>query len=164
MKFTILIGALALTATAFTPLAHASAAFGGLDKQCFKVLRKEWTSCNNGAGSNAKLPDFKLDMKSTKSRNNNTNVGGGTNNNEPDTGGEDPGTGPDTDSNTGNEDTGSEPDTGGEDPGIGPDTDTDNSSQPDNNTGGGNNTSPPQSNSNDIKGFDPSTGLYGPGT
>jgi hypothetical protein len=156
MKFTILIGALALTATAFTPLAHASAAFGGLDKQCFKVLRKEWTSCNNGAGSNAKLPDFKLDMKSTKSRNNKTNVGSGTNNNDPDTGGEDPG--------TGGEDPGTDPDTGGEDPGTDPDTDTDNSSQPDNNNGGGSNTNPPQSNSNDIKGFDPSTGLYGPGT
>jgi hypothetical protein len=164
MKFTILIGALALTATAFTPLAHASAAFGGLDKQCFKVLRKEWTSCNNGAGSNAKLPDFKLDMKSTKSRNNKTNnVGGGNNTNVGSTNNNDPDTGPNTDSNAGNEDTGSAPDTGGEDPGTGPNTDTDNSSQPDNNNGGGNNN-PPQSNSNDIKGFDPSTGLYGPGT
>lgn len=30
--------------------------------------------------------------------------------------------------------------------------------------GGGNNTSPPQHNSHDIKGFDPFGGLYGPGT
>jgi hypothetical protein len=149
MKFTILIGTLALAATTFTTIAHASAAFGGLDKQCFKALRKEWTSCNNGSGSSAKLPDFKFNMKSNdKSRkNNNGNVGiGSTNNN-------DPGTGPDTNSDAGNEDTG-----------TGPDTDTDNSSQPDNNNGGGNNTNLPQSNSNDIKGFDPSTGLYGPGT
>jgi hypothetical protein len=143
-------------------IAHGSAAFGGLDKQCFKALRKEWSSCNNGSGSSAKLPDFKFEMKSRdNSKNNNGNVSvGSTNNNDPDTGGEDPGTGPDTVSNTGNENSGTEPDTGGEDPG----TDTDNSSQPDNNNGGGNNTNPPQSNSNDIKGFDPSTGLYGPGT
>ena len=160
MKFTILIGTLALAATTFTTIAHASAAFGGLDKQCFKALRKEWTSCNNGSGSSAKLPDFKFNMKSNdkSKKNDNGNIGiGSTNNN-------DPGTGPDTDSNAGGEDPGTEPDTGGEDPGTGPDTDTDNSSQPDNNNGGDNNTSPPQSNSNDIEGFDPSTGLYGPGT
>jgi len=134
MKFTILIGTLALAATTFTTIAHASAAFGGLDKQCFKALRKEWTSCNNGSGSSAKLPDFKFNMKSNdkSKKNDNGNVGiGSTNNN---------------------------------DPGTGPDTDTDNSSQPDNNDGGGNNSNPPQLNSNDIKGFDPSFGLYGPGT
>ena len=149
MKFSILIGTLALAATTFTTIAHASAALGGLDKQCFKALRKEWTSCNNGSGSSAKLPDFKFNMKSNdkSKKNDNGNVGiGSTNNN-------DPGTGPDTNSDAGNEDTG-----------TGPDTDTDNSSQPDNNNGGGNNTNLPQSNSNDIKGFDPSTGLYGPGT
>jgi hypothetical protein len=156
MKLTILIGTLALAATTFTTIAHASAALGGLDKQCFKALRKEWTSCNNGSGSSAKLPDFKFNMKANdkSKKNDNGSVGiGSTNNNDPG-----------TDSNAGNEDTGTEPDTGGEDPGTGPDTDTDNSSQPDNNNGGGNNTNPPQSNSNDIEGFDPSTGLYGPGT
>ena len=105
MKFTILIGALALTATAFTPLAHASAAFGGLDKQCFKLLRKEWSSCNNGSGYNSKLPDFKFNMKSTKSRNNKDNEDSGEDAGNDDT---------NDDNDTDNEDAGPDDDTGPE--------------------------------------------------
>ena len=51
--------------------------------------------------------------------------------------------------------------TGNEGNGNGP---GDNGNQPDNNNGGGNNQNSPQLNSNDVNGFDPSTGLYGPGT
>jgi len=42
--------------------------------------------------------------------------------------------------------------------------DADNGNENDNNTVADNNTNPPQLNSNDIKGFDPFGGLYGPGT
>jgi uncharacterized membrane protein YgcG len=100
MKFIVLIGAVALAATAFTPLAHASAALSGLDKQCYNTLRKEWSGCNKGSGAdNKNLPDFKFNMKSHgkpgkpggnggNGNGNGGNNGGGDNGNGGDNGGD----------------------------------------------------------------------------
>lgn len=145
MKFTILVGALALTATTFTTIAHASAVFGNYDNGLFKGSREERSNNRGLFKKNSKFPDFKFEMKHSRSKGKKNNKDSNTvsvpsqhnggshvvNNNVPD--------------NTNNKPTP-------------PQTPSDKGNQPNNNP------SPPQLNSYDIKGFDPFSGLYGPGT
>ena len=167
MKFTILVGALALAATSFTTISHASAVFGSIDRGVFNSSDERLNSKNRGSTKmKSKFPDFffKVTPSTSKGKKNDkdslkhSRSKGKKNNKDsndvsvpgPTTGGngavdDDNPTSPQT------------PTDGGNDPGN-------NGNQPDNNNGGGNNTNPPQLNSNDVKGFDPFGGLYGPGT
>jgi hypothetical protein len=139
------------------------AACTGADRPaCWKANTKSANICNssNGGGFSISKPDIK--GKIGKRDKNNDVTTPATPDQEtdtpaaPDTGNEDTPT-PDTNDNT-NENDNPSP---SEDNNTPPDT-TDNTSPPEEDT---NPVSPPtQSNSNDIEGFDPSGGLYGPGT
>ena len=146
MKFTILIGALALAATSFTTISHASAVFGNSDNGGFKGPRVERSNINRGFfKKNSKFPDFKFEMKHSRSK--------GKKNNKDSNNVSVPG--PTTGGNGAVHNKPTPPQTP---------TDAGNGNQHNNNNSGGNNTNPPQLNSYDIKGFDPFSGLYGPGT
>jgi hypothetical protein len=158
MKFTILIGALALAATIFTTIAHASAAFGNLDKGIFNSSDERLNSKNRGSTKiKSKFPDFVFKMRpsATKDKKNKTDSikhsrSKGKKNNKDSNNVSVPNSNIGDSGNVNNNPTPQTPSVG--------DTDNDSSNI------GGNNTNPPQLNSNDIKGFDPFGGLYGPGT
>ena len=143
MKFTILIGTLALAATTFTTIAHASAAFGNLDRGFFNTSRDVRSNHNrNLPKMKSKFFDFKFEMKHSRSKGK-KNKDSGTNTIA-------------NPSTNGSGDVNNKP-TPPQTPSVGGNGGHGNS--------GGNNTNPPQHNSNDIKGYDPFTGgLYGPGT
>jgi hypothetical protein len=170
MKFTILIGALALAATTFTTISHASAVFGSVDRGIFNSPDERLNSKNRGSTKmKSKFPDFVFKMMphATKDKKNKTDSikhsrSKGKKNNK--------------DSNTvsvpsqnhssgNNDDVNKKPE-----PPQTPQTPQKPSVPSVDGNGGGsnnsgdNNTNPPQLNSHDIKGFDPFGGLYGPGT
>jgi hypothetical protein len=159
MKLFILIGALALAATTFTTLAHASAAFGNLDRGIFNSSDERLNYKNRGSTKmKSKFPDFgfKMMLSKTKDKKNKTDStkhsrSKGKKNNKDSNTVSVPGQTTDDSGNVNNKPTPPQtPSVDGK--GNGP------------SNGGGNNTNPPQLNSNDIKGFDPFSGLYGPGT
>ncbi|QMP83855.1 MAG: hypothetical protein [Caudoviricetes sp.] len=171
MKLSILLGSAILFATALTPM---SAYADDSNLKCRRMANGCDTR-NNGGNERISISGFDIEVKSFDRSNNrgndkrntvsktNNNIGNGNDDNvntasanhsdnddtdNVDAGNENAG-GDDTDADNDNVDTG----------GDNVDAGSDNTD-----TGGGNNTNPPQLNSNDIKGFDPSTGLYGPGT
>ena len=167
MKFTILVGALALAATSFTTISHASAVFGSIDRGVFNSSDERLNYKNRGSTKmKSKFPDFffKVTPSTSKGKKNDKDSlkhsrSKGKKNNKDSNDVSVPGptiggNGAVDDDNPTSPQT---PTDGGNDPGN-------NGNQPDNNNGGGNNTNPPQLNSNDVKGFDPFGGLYGPGT
>jgi hypothetical protein len=165
MKFIVLIGVVALAATTFTPLAHASAAFGNLDRGIFNSSDERLNSKNRGSTRiKSKFPDFGFKMRpsATKDKKNKTDSikhsrskGKKNNKDSNDVSVPSPNTGDSGDVK--NKPTPPQTPQTPQKPSVG-----DNGNDPSNN--GGNNTNPPQLNSHDIKGFDPFGGLYGPGT
>ena len=158
MKFIVLIGVVALAATTFTPLAHASAAFGNLDKGIFNSSDERLNYKNRGSTRiKSKFPDFVFKMMphTTKDKKNKTDStkhskSKGKKNNK------DSGTNPIANPSTNGSDDVNNKSTPPQTPSV------DGNGNGSSNSGGNNN--PPQLNSNDIKGFDPFGGLYGPGT
>lgn len=163
MKFTILLSSAILFATALTPI---SAYADDSNLKCRRMANGCDTR-NNDGNERISISGFDIEVKSSDrgNRNRNTgnrntvaktndNIGNGNDDTVSPAGDDHPDT-DDTDNvDAGNNDAGTDnTDAGNVDPGT---NNTD--------TGGNNNINPPQSNSNDIKGFDPSTGLYGPGT
>ena len=166
MKFTILLSSAILFATALTPI---SAYADDSNLSC----RRSGNGCDTrpgGGNERISISGFDIEVKSSDrgNRNRNTgnrntvakaktndNLGNGNDDTVSNSGADHPDT-DDTDNvDAGNDDTDAvdnTPDTGNVDPGT------------DNTDTGASNNSPPQSNSNDIKGFDPFGGLYGPGT
>lgn len=160
MKFTILLSSAILFATALTPI---SAYADDSNLMC----RRSNCESRNGGGKNLSISGFDINVKSSDrgsnrandKRNNvaknktNDNVGNGNDDTVSDAGADHPDA-DDTDTvDAGNNDAGTDnTDTGNNDAGT------------DNTDTGASNNAPPQSNSNDIKGFDPFGGLYGPGT
>ena len=179
MKFTILLSSAILFATALTPLsAYADDSNlscnrsangcdtrpgGGSNKISINGLVVDVGSMDRGNRNNKRDGDRNNRNRTTDANDkaghdnaasadhpdaddtDNTDADNDVADNTPDAG---------TDNNdTGNNDAGTDnTDTGNVDPGT------------DNNDTGASNNSPPQLNSNDIKGFDPFGGLYGPGT
>jgi hypothetical protein len=164
MKLSILLGSAILFATALTPVSAYA------DDSNLMCRRSDCGSRNGGGGGNLSISGFDINVKSSDRGNNrgndkrntvaktktNNNIGNG-NDDTVDTASVDHSNDDDTDNVDADNDN---VDTGGDN------TDTvDNNAGSDNtDTGGGNDKNPPQLNSNDVKGFDPSTGLYGPGT
>ena len=172
MKFTILLSSAILFATALTPI---SAYADDSNLMC----RRSNCESRGGGNGNLSISGFDINVKSSDRGSNrgndkrdtvaknktNDNLGNGNDDTVSDAG-DDHADADDTDTvdvgndvadntpDTGNVDSGTDntPDTGNVDPGT------------DNNDTGASNNTPPQSNSNDIKGFDPFGGLYGPGT
>ena len=164
MKLSILLGSAILFATALTPMSAYA------DDSNLMCRRSDCGSRNGGGGGNLSISGFDINVKSSDRGNNrgndkrntvaktktNNNIGNG-NDDTVDTASVDHSNDDDTD----NVDAGTE-NAGGDNTDAGADnadTDSDNAD-----AGGDNNTSPPQLNSNDVKGFDPFGGLYGPGT
>jgi hypothetical protein len=158
MKFTILLSSAILFATALTPI---SAYADDSNLKC-RRMANGCDTLNAGGNERISISGFDIEVKSSDRGNRNTgnrntaartndNIGNGNDDNV----GADHADADDTDhanaGNDDNDDTGTD-NTGNVDPGT------------DNNDTGGSNNPPPQSNSNDIKGFDPFGGLYGPGT
>lgn len=168
MKFTILLSSAILFATALTPI---SAYADDSNLMC----RRSSCDSRGGGNGNLSISGFDINVKSSDrsiNRGNdkrntvaktktNDDLGKGNDDTVSDAGADHPDA-DDTDTvDAGDNDAGNEnadagtdntPDTGNVDPGT------------DNNDTGASNNPPPQSNSNDIKGFDPFGGLYGPGT
>ena len=167
MKFTILLSSAILFATALTPI---SAYADDSNLMC----RRSNCESRNGGGKNLSISGFDINVKSSDrsiNRGNdkrntvaktktNDDLGKGNDDTVSDAGADHPDT-DDTDTvdagnenaDTDNNDADSDnADAGNVDPGT------------DNTDTGASNNPPPQSNSNDIKGFDPFGGLYGPGT
>lgn len=149
MKLSILLSSTLLFATVLSPMSAYA------DDQNL-LCRRSGNECSSLRGNgNGKLSISGLDVnvKSSDRGNRNTRVSSNSNQNEVDNTA-------DIDNNTNNNDNP-----------VDADNDTNienNGTNTENNTdivaGGGTNTNPPQLNSNDIKGFDPFGGLYGPGT
>ena len=164
MKFTILLSSAILFATALTPI---SAYADDSNLKCRRMANGCDTR-NAGGNERISISGFDIEVKSSDRGNRNRNtvdrsndsIGNGNDDTVSAAGADHPDT-DDTDTDdtdnadAGNDDTDAvdnNPDTGNVDPGT------------DNTDTGASNNSPPQSNSNDIKGFDPFGGLYGPGT
>ena len=156
MKYTILLSSAILFATALTPI---SAYADDSNLMC----RRSGCDSRGGGNGNLSISGFDINVKSSDRGSNrgndkrntvaktktNDNVGNG-NDDTVSNAGADHADADDTDTvDAGSDNT---PDAGNVDPGT------------DNNDTGASNNSPPQLNSNDIKGFDPFGGLYGPGT
>ena len=158
MKISILFGSAVLLATALTPVSAYA------DDQSFQCRRSGNGCDSRNGGGNGKLSisGFDIDVKTSDRGNRNRN------NAAKDTRGNDSvseaasahnsGNHSDNDSPSDADDTDSN-DAGNEDADAG-----DNDTGTDNTDTGASNNPPLQSNSNDIKGFDPFNGLYGPGT
>lgn len=165
MKLTILLSSVILFATALTPI---SAYADDSNLMC----RRSNCDSRGGGNGNLSISGFDINVKSSDRGSNrgndkrntvaknktNDNLGKGNDDTVSDAGA-DHSDADDTDTvdagnnDAGNNDAGTDnTDTGNVDPGT------------DNNDTGASNNSPPQLNSNDIKGFDPFGGLYGPGT
>lgn len=168
MKLTILLSSAILFATALTPI---SAYADDSNLKCRRMANGCDTR-NNGGSERISISGFDIEVKSSDRGNRNNKRDGDRNNRNrtaatndkadhdnaasadhsdaDDTDNTDAGN--DVADNTPDAGTDNAPDTGNVDPGT------------DNNDTGASNNSPPQLNSNDIKGFDPFGGLYGPGT
>lgn len=159
MKFTILLSSAILFATALTPI---SAYADDSNLMC----RRSNCESRGGGNGNLSISGFDINVKSLDRGSNrgndkrntvaktktNDNLGKGNDDNVSAASADHPDA-DDTDTvDAGNDVADNTPDTGNVDPGT------------DNNDTGASNNSPPQLNSNDIKGFDPFGGLYGPGT
>ena len=170
MKFTILLSSAILFATALTPI---SAYADDSNLNC----RRSGNGCDTrpgGGNERISISGFDIEVKSSDRGNRNRNTA------DRNTGNRNTAAKAKTNDNLGkgNDDTVSaagadhadaddtdNADTGNDDTDTVDNTDTgDNDAGTDNADTGASNNSPPQSNSNDIKGFDPSSGLYGPGT
>ena len=160
MKLSILLGSAILFATALTPVSAYA------DDSNLMCRRSDCGSRNGGGGGNLSISGFDINVNSSDRGNNrgnndkrNTVAKTKTNNNI--------GNGNDDTVNTASVDHSDADDTDNVDAGDdNADTVADNVDAGSDNAdaGGDNNTSPPQLNSNDVKGFDPFGGLYGPGT
>ena len=170
MKLTILLSSAILFATAITPI---SAYADDSNLMC----RRSNCDSRGGGNGNLSISGFDINVKSSDRGSNrgndkrntvaknktNDNLGNGNDDTVSDAGA-DHSDADDTDNaDAGNDVADNTPDAGNDvadntpDAGnVDPDTD--------NNDTGASNNSPPQLNSNDIKGFDPFGGLYGPGT
>lgn len=161
MRFSILLSTAILFATALTPI---SAYADDQNLQC----RRMANGCDSrGSNGRISISGFDIEVKSSdrgnRNRGNdnrntvaniNDNIGNGNDDTVSYAGADHPDT-DDTDNiDVGNNDAGND----NTDTGDNADAGTDNTDT------GASNNSPPQSNSNDIKGFDPFGGLYGPGT
>jgi hypothetical protein len=141
MKFNVILGSAILFATALTPLSVYA------DDNNLMCRRLDCSSRNGGGNGNLSISGLDINVKSTDRSNNRGNGGRNTLANANDNVG------------NGNDDTVSNIGDDSSNADIGNDVAV---NTPD--TSGSNNTNPPQLNSNDIKGFDPFGGLYGPGT
>lgn len=169
MKLSILFGSAILLATALTPVSAYA------DDSNLVCRRSSCDSRNGGGNEKLSISGFDINVKSSDRGNRNrNNAVKDTRSNDSiketadadDAGNEDAGNDNSTDSNgAGNEDAGTDnTDADNNDPGT-DNTDAGNVDPGTDNTDtGASNNPPPQSNSNDIKGFDPFGGLYGPGT
>jgi hypothetical protein len=169
MKFTILLSSAILFATALTPI---SAYADDSNLKC----RRMANGCDTrpgGGNERISISGFDIEVKSSDRGNRNTvdrtndSIGNGNDDTVSAAGADHPDTDDTDNDNAGNENAGNDnADTGDNETDADNDNadDGDNDAGNDNNDTGANNNSPPQLNSNDIKGFDPSTGLYGPGT
>ena len=153
MKFTILLSSAILFATALTPI---SAYADDSNLKCRRMANGCDTR-NNGGSERISISGFDIEVKSSDRGNRNRNtvdrsndsIGNGNDDTVSAAGADHPDT-DDTDNvDAGNDDT---------------DAVDNNDAGNDNTDTGASNNPPPQSNSNDIKGFDPFGGLYGPGT
>lgn len=167
MKFTILLSSAILFATALTPI---SAYADDSNLSC----RRSGNGCDTrpGGGSNKiSINGLVVDVGSMD-RGNRNNKRDGDRNNRNRTAATNDKAGH---NNAASADHSDADDTDNADAGNDvadntPDADTDNTDTgnvdpgTDNNDTGASNNTPPQSNSNDVKGFDPFGGLYGPGT
>lgn len=165
MKLFILLSSAILFATALTPI---SAYADDSNLSC----RRSGNGCDTrpgGGNERISISGFDIEVKSsdrnTGNRNTaakaktNDNLGKG-NDNTVSAAGADHDDADDTDNaDTGN-DVADNTDAGNDNADAGDNTDA----GTDNTDTGASNNPPPQSNSNDIKGFDPFSGLYGPGT
>jgi hypothetical protein len=159
MKFTILVGALALAATSFTTISHASAVFGSIDRGVFNSSDERLNYKNRGSTKmKSKFPDFifKMTPSTSKGKKNDKDSlkhsrskGKKNNKDSNDVSVPSPNTGDSGDVNK-------KP--------TPPQTPSVDGKGNGSSNNGDNNTNPPQLNSHDIKGFDPFSGLYGPGT
>ena len=162
MKFTILLSSAILFATALTPI---SAYADDSNLKCRRMANGCDTR-NNGGSERISISGFDIEVKSSDRGNRNRNtvdrtndsIGNGNDDTVSAAGADHPDTDDTDNTDAGNENSGND------------NADNDNADDGDNNAGsdntdtGASNNSPPQSNSNDIKGFDPFGGLYGPGT
>lgn len=166
MKFTILLSSAILFATALTPISAYA------DDSNLMCRRSNCESRGGGNGNlsisgfdiNVKSSDRGNDKRNTVAKNKtNDNISNGNDDTVSDAGA-DHADADDTDNANAGNDVADNTDAGNN--GAGTDnTDTGNVDPGTDNTDtGASNNSPPQSNSNDIKGFDPFGGLYGPGT
>jgi hypothetical protein len=168
MKFTILLSSAILFATALTPI---SAYADDSNLSC----HRSGNGCDTrpgGGNERISISGFDIEVKSSDRGNRNRNTAdrntgnrntaakGKTNDNL--------GKGNDDTVSAAGADHADADDTDnaeiGNDVADNTDTGNDNDDAGDNNDTGASNNSPPQLNSNDIKGFDPFGGLYGPGT
>ena len=142
MKFTILLSSTILFATALTPI---SAYADDSNLKCRRMANGCDTH-NNGGSERISISGFDIEVKSSDRGNRNRNT---------------------IDRNTGNRNTAARNKdnigNGNDDTVSAAGADNADAGTDNNDTGASNN-SPPQHNSNDIKGFDPFSGLYGPGT
>ena len=175
MKFTILLSSAILFATALTPI---SAYADDSNLKCRRMANGCDTR-NNGGSERISISGFDIEVKSSDrgNRNRNTvdrntgnrntaartndNIGNG-NDDTVSAAGADHADADDTDNaDDGNVDTGADNTDAGND---NADADGNADAGTDNNDTGASNNNPPQLNSNDVEGFDPFGGLYGPGT
>lgn len=181
MKLFILLGSAILFATALTPI---SAYADDSNLKCRRMANGCDTH-NNGGSERISISGFDIEVKSSDrgNRNRNTvdrntgnrntvastndNIGNGNDDTVSAAGADHPDTDDTDNADAGNENAGNDnADTGDNEA----DADNDNADDGDNDAGndntdtGASNNAQPQLNSNDIKGFDPSSGLYGPGT
>lgn len=162
MKFTILLSSAILFATALTPI---SVYADDSNLSC----RRSGNGCDTrpgGGNERISISGFDIEVKSSDRGNRNRNTAdrntGNRNTAAKDKTNDNLGKGNDDTVSAAGADHDDADDTDNADAGNDAADNTDTGT--DNNDTGASNNSPPQLNSNDIKGFDPFGGLYGPGT
>ena len=177
MKFTILLSSAILFATALTPI---SAYADDSNLMC----RRSNCESRGGGNGNLSISGFDINVKSSDRGSNrgndkrntvaknktNDNLGKGNDDTVSNAGADHPDTDDTDNTDAGNDVADNAPDAGNDVADNTPDAGTDNTDTgnvdpgTDNNDTGVSNNTPPQLNSNDVQGFDPFGGLYGPGT